>query len=93
MEGADLLYSGLMFTAGILSLWTALLLTAVFVFLAPSPRKSAPRAATISLSRNRAAYHNDAYQDHGAEEAAPPRSLSQASPHRSASGRTLRFIQ
>ena len=31
MEGADLLYSGLMFAAGMLSLWTALLLTAAFI--------------------------------------------------------------
>ena len=48
MERADLLYSGLMFAAGMLSLWTALLLTATFVALAPSVRKSAPAAATIS---------------------------------------------
>jgi hypothetical protein len=48
MEGADLLYSGMMFAAGMLSLWTALLLTATFVALAPSLRKSAPSAATIS---------------------------------------------
>ena len=39
MERADLLYSGLMFAAGLLSLWTALLLTAAFVALAPSSRK------------------------------------------------------
>lgn len=86
MERADLLYSGLMFAAGILSLWTALLLTAAFIFLAPSLRKSAPRAATIS-SRN-----TTAYQDHGAEEATPPSSLSQASPQRSVGGRALRLI-
>jgi len=48
MERADLLYSGLMFAAGMLSVWTALLLTATLVALAPSLRKSAPRAATIS---------------------------------------------
>ena len=39
MERADLLYSGLMFAAGMLSVWTALLLTAAFVALAPSPPK------------------------------------------------------
>jgi len=50
MERADLLYSGLMFAAGMLSLWTALLLTAAFVVLLPSLRKSASTAATI-LSR------------------------------------------
>ena len=42
MERADLLYSGLMFAAGMLSVWTALLLTATFVALAPALRKSAP---------------------------------------------------
>jgi len=88
MERADLLYSGLMFAAGMLSLWTALLLTAAFVFLSPSARKSASGAATISSSRNRAAYQNDV-----AEEATPPGSLSQASPQRSARERVLRFMQ
>jgi len=88
MERADLLYSGLMFAAGMLSLWTALLLTAAFIFLSPSARKSVPGAATISSSRNSAAYQND-----GAEEATPSRSLSQASPQRSARGRVLRFMQ
>jgi len=56
MERADLLYSGLMFAAGMLSLWTGLLLTATFVALAPSLGKSAlgesaPSAATISSTR------------------------------------------
>jgi len=51
MERADLLYSGLMFAAGMLSLWTALLVTAAFVNLAPSLRKSAPYAATISSTK------------------------------------------
>lgn len=88
MERADLLYSGLMFAAGMLSLWTALLLTAAFVFLSPWPRKSAPSAATIS-SRT----HTAAYPDHGAEEATPSDSLPQASPQRSARRRTLRLIQ
>ena len=41
MEHADLLYSGLMFAAGMLSLWTVLLLTAAIVVLAPRLRKSA----------------------------------------------------
>ena len=39
MERADLLYSGLMFAAGMLSVWTALLLTAGLVALAPSLAK------------------------------------------------------
>ena len=81
MERADLLYSGLMFAAGMLSLWTALLLTATFVALAPSLRKSAPGAATISsTSRSTSAL------PHGAEEPTPPRSLSEALPQRSRSG-------
>ncbi len=42
MERADLLYSGLMFAAGMLSLWTALLLTATFVALAPALRPLVP---------------------------------------------------
>jgi len=91
MERTDLLYSGLMFTAGMLSLWTALLLTAAFVFLAPAQRKSAPRAATISSSRDTAAYQ-DPYRDHGAQEATTSTSLSQASSQRSAPGRALRLI-
>ena len=82
MERADLLYSGLMFAAGMLSLWTALLLTATFVALAPALRKSAPTAATISSTRR-----------HAAEEPTPPRSLSEALPQRSRLGRALRLIQ
>ena len=87
MERADLLYSGLMFAAGMLSLWTALLLTATFVALAPSLRKSAPGAATISSTRSHAPAH------HGAEESTPPSSLSEALPQRSVLGRSLRSIQ
>ena len=83
MERADLLYSGLMFAAGMLSVWTALLLTATFVALAPSLRKSAPAAATIS-SRRRNSPH------HGAEEPTPPRSLSEALPPRSHLGSSVR---
>ena len=82
MERADLLYSGLMFAAGMLSVWTVLLLTATFVSLAPSLRKSAPSAATISSTRS-----------HAAEEPTSPRSLSEALPQRSRLGRALRLIQ
>jgi len=82
MERADLLYSGLMFAAGMLSLWTALLVTATFVALATSLRKSAPRAATISSTRR-----------HGAQEPTPPISVSEALPQRSRLGWALRFIQ
>jgi hypothetical protein len=96
MERADLLYSGLMFAAGMLSLWTALLLTAAFVALAPSLGKSAPAAATISSTssrdRKRRALADRALSDHGAEELTPPRSLSQALPQRSRLGRALRLI-
>ena len=82
MERADLLYSGLMFAAGLLSLWTALLLTAAFVALAPSLGKSASTAATISSTKR-----------HGAEKPTPPRSVSKALPQRSRLGRALRLIQ
>jgi len=55
MERADLLYSGLMFAAGMLSVWTALLLTAAFFTfvprLVPSRRNCVPTAATISSTR------------------------------------------
>ena len=54
MERADLLYSGLMFAAGMLSLWTALLLTATFVALAPALRKSAPEEPTPTSSLSEA---------------------------------------
>jgi hypothetical protein len=82
MERADLLYSGLMFAAGMLSVWTALLLTATFVALAPSLRKSAPGTATISSTER-----------HGAQEPAPSRPLSEALPQQSVLGRALRLIQ
>ena len=86
MERADLLYSGLMFAAVMLSLWTALLLTAAFVALAPSLEKSslgksAPTTATISSTKL-----------HGAEETTPARSLSEALPQRFSLGRILRLI-
>ncbi len=42
MERADLLYSGLMFAAGILSVWTALLLTATLC----CPSAVAPKIRT-----------------------------------------------
>jgi len=87
MERADILYSGLMFAAGMLSVWTALLLTVTFVTLAPSFRKSAPTAATISSTRNRGCLN------HGAEQPTPPRSLSEALPRRTRLGRALRLIQ
>jgi hypothetical protein len=97
MESADLLYSGLMFAAGMLSLWTAVLLTAAFVALAPSLRKSAPTAATISSTERRdLAQHRLAQHDlaqHGAEKPTPARSLSEALPQRSVLGRALRLIQ
>jgi ATP-binding cassette subfamily B multidrug efflux pump len=48
MERADLLYSGLMFTAGMLSLWTALLLTAAFVAVAP-PRLENPHPPLLQF--------------------------------------------
>ena len=86
MERADLLYSGLMFAAGMLSLWTALLLTATFIALAPALRKSAPSAATISSTRSHAATH------HGAEEPTPPSSLSEALPARPRLGLSVRTI-
>ena len=86
MERADLLYSGLMFAAGMLSVWTALLLTAVFAALAPHLRKSAPDAATIS-SKLQSTLCDDT------EEPTPPRSLSEALPRRSRLGRALRLIQ
>lgn len=104
MERADLLYSGLMFAAGMLSLWTALLLTAAFVALAPSLGKSAPSAATISSTNGRDLTRHAladrtlsdrslSESDYGAEESTPARSLSKASPQRSRLGRALRLIQ
>jgi hypothetical protein len=85
MERADLLYSGLMFAAGMLSLWTALLLTAAFVVLLPSLRKSASTAATILSRRSLIA--------HGAKESTPSHSISEAPPQRAVLGRAVRFIQ
>jgi hypothetical protein len=51
MEHADLLYSGIMFAAVLLSLWTPLLLALTIVSFAPPLRKSAPATATISSTR------------------------------------------
>jgi len=93
MERADLLYSGLIFAALLLSLWTAALLTVAFVFFAPRVfgaasvsasmlPKSASRAATISST-----------EPHVSQEPAPSRSLSEAAPARSISRRPLRLIQ
>src|SRR5271155_3254677 len=100
MERADLLYSGMMFAAGMLSLWTALLLTATFIALTPPLRKSAPSAATISSTGRRLANHqpnrrptNPGPTNHGAEEPTPPRSVSEALPRRSVLGWALRLIQ
>ena len=86
MERVDLLYSGLMFAAGMLSVWTALLLTAAFIVLAPELRKSAPTAATISSTGS------GSHSVHGAQESTPPRSLSEALPRRSHFGSSMRPI-
>jgi hypothetical protein len=51
MERADLLYSGIMFAAVLLSLWTPLLLALTIISFAPMPQKSAPATATISSTR------------------------------------------
>lgn len=102
MEHADLLYSGLMFAAGMLSLWTALLLTFTFIVLAPSLRKAAPSAATISsagsadLKRSGSTdigLQHPGLKYYDAEKATPPGSLSQTLPWRSRLGRALRIIQ
>jgi hypothetical protein len=86
MERADLLYSGLMFAAGMLSLWTALLFTAAFAALVPSLRKPGSSAATILSTRNLLIAH-------GAEESTSSYSLSQAPPQRPVLGRGVRLIQ
>ncbi len=65
----DLLYSGMIFAAVILSAGTGVLLTAAFVTLLPWQRKSAPRAATISSSSGNLSFK------HGAKEPTPSRSL------------------
>jgi len=70
MERADLLYSGMMFAAVVLSAGTGVLVTAAFMSLLPSQQKSAPRAATISSSSRNLSLK------HGAEEPTPSRSLS-----------------
>ena len=97
MELADLFYSGLMFAAGMLSLWTAFLLTATVITLAPTPRKSEPGAATISSTRCPAdadrAFAVSAFANHGAKEATPARSVSETLPQRPNLGRPLRPAQ
>lgn len=82
MEHIDLLYSGLMFAAGMLSLWTALLATVTFITLGSSLRKSESRAATISST----------IRD-GAEKSPSAASLSKALPQRPVLGRAVRLIQ
>jgi len=97
MERADLLYSGVMFAAGMLSLWTAVLLTAAFVALAPSFRKSASAAATISSTRSRVLSDRHSQdrscKDHGAQEPTPSSPVSEALSQRTVLGRPLRLIQ
>ena len=84
MERIDLLYSGMMFAAGLLSLGTALLITATFVALAPALRKSAPGAATISSTRRNLSLQ------HGAEEPTSSRSLPEALPRGPRFGSSVR---
>jgi hypothetical protein len=108
MERADLLYSGLMFAAGMLSLWTALLLTATFVALAPSFRKSASAAATISSTSSRLLTDlrsedrrledrhlkdRSSAKDDGSQEPTPSSPVSEALSQRTVLGRPLRLIQ
>jgi hypothetical protein len=77
MERADLLYSGIMFAAVLLSLWTPVLLALTIISFAPPPRKSAPAAATISFRRRHVPLVW-AFANHGAKEATPPRPVSKA---------------
>jgi hypothetical protein len=106
MVSVDLLYSGLMLTAGILSVGAGVLLTAAVVTLVPLPQKAQPSAATISsrgsgVSRgfpSRRLAPNDVPSNHvspihGSEESSPPRSLPQALPQRALLGRSVRLIQ
>ena len=77
MERADLLYSGIMFTAVLLSLWTPVLLALTIISFAPALRKSAPSAATISSTR-RPIPEVWALINHGSKKATPPRPVSKA---------------
>ena len=90
MEGADLLYSGLMLAATLLTLWVLLLLSATLVVATESLRKSAPSAATISSENGALAR---ASSKNGPEEPASSSSLPQTLPQRSILGRTVRLIQ
>lgn len=82
MERADLLYSGLMYTAEVMSiLWTAVLLAAAYLVFCPS-RKSEPAAATISSTRL-----------HGPQEPTPPGPISEALSQRPSAGRAVRSVQ
>ena len=90
MEGADLLYSGLMLAATLLTLWVLLLLGATFVVATEWLRKSAPSAATISSENGALAR---ASSKNGPEEPASSLSLPQTLPQRSILGRTVRLIQ
>jgi hypothetical protein len=97
MEGVDLLYSGLMLTAGILSVGTGVLLTAALVTLVPLPRNQRTSTATIS-SRGSSVSRRDfplkrASLNHGSEESPSPRSLSETLPQRIVLGRPVRLIQ
>jgi len=83
MHPVDLLYSGLMVAAIMLSLWTGALLTATVLFFAPSVfvpahQKSAPRAATIASTER-----------HVSQAPAHSSSLSQAALARPAAGRIM----
>ena len=93
MERADLLYSGLMFAAGMLSIWALVLLTVTLIALLPLPSaslgKSAPAAATIS-SRNGDRVRTGSRSV--AQESTSSRSLSETLPQQSVLGRPVRLI-
>jgi hypothetical protein len=107
MESVDLLYSGLMVTAGILSVGAGVLLTAAVVSLVPLPRKAQPSAATISsrgsgVSRRGFPLRRLAPSDvpsnhvspsHGSEKSSSTRSLPEALSQRTLLGRPVRLIQ
>ena len=107
MESVDLLYSGLMLTAGILSIGAGVLLTAACVTLVPLPRRAQPSAATISSRGNgvsrrgfpsRRLASNDVppsyvSPSYGSEESSSPRPLPEALSQRTLLGRPVRLIQ
>lgn len=95
MERVDLLYSGLLVAAFILTLWTAFLLTATFVFFAPAFRFASigPRMAWRQFRQNADRAPSSAEPDHPPSKSALSKAgLSKSAPAAATIASTLGYV-